>query len=277
MSVSLSAATRYRLDDLRRLGSALASRVGVEPARASTLATQLLWFDAAGVAQHGIGTLPEWLRRIEGGEVDPKSVGRARLEHAGTAVFDGQNGVGPLALARAGGIAAEKARDVGLGVVRVANLDRPGPSAGVAAELAIGPFVAVVAGPGPALSIAVPMGEGLPAVYDSSLDAEAGAAGGGVPLGPWSPWISALTGGGPDGLVILVLAVPAMEPLTSFHDRVDASFRQINVEGDQAGWLLPATWQVTRREARERGVTLDDRATAELRGWADRFSVPWPT
>ena len=77
--------TRHRLDDLRRLATDLASRVDVLPARASALATYLLWFDAAGASSHGIATLPDWLDRIERKEIDAKAEGRAGFEHSGTA------------------------------------------------------------------------------------------------------------------------------------------------------------------------------------------------
>ena len=147
MSVRVTAATRFRLDDLRRFAASLASSLGVAPARASSLASHLLWFDAAGASSHGIATLPSWLARIENQEVDPTAEGRARQEHAGTSIFDAQNGLAPLVLARAAEIASEKARDLGVGIVRVQNLGPSGPPAPVAADLAVGPFVAVIAGP----------------------------------------------------------------------------------------------------------------------------------
>jgi len=261
-------ATRYRLDDLRRFAAALATKLGVTPPRASALASQLLWFDAAGAGSHGIGSLPAWLARIERGEVDPKAEGRAHSEHAGTALFDGQRGLAPLILARAGGIAAEKARDVGLGIVRVANLGPSGPAAPIAAELAIGPFMAAIVGPGPSWTVAVPMTQGLPAVHDSSMEEISDGPDG---LGPWSPWLKALAG--PDGWAILTLAVAALEPLPRFHDRVAASIG----DGPEApGRLSPVPWDARRREARERGVALDPAAEAGLRGWSERLEVPWP-
>ena len=132
--MTASPTTRYRLDDLRRLATALGSSLGVSPPRASALATHLLWFDAAGASPFGMASLPGWLGRIEAGEVDPVSPGRAVLEHAGTAVFDAQGGLPPLALETAAGIASEKARDVGVGLVRVRNIGPTGPSAPVASN-----------------------------------------------------------------------------------------------------------------------------------------------
>ena len=271
VSLTAAEAARYRLDDLRRLAASLASGLGVEPARASAMVSHLLWFDAAGASTHGIATLPRWLDRLDRKEIDPVAEGRVRLEHAGTAVFDARNGLAPLALEKAGEIASEKARDVGIGIVRVENLGPSGPPAPIIAGLAVGPFVAAIAGPGASLGLAMPMAEGLPAVYDSELD-RASESPSSEWLGAWSPWVSALSGG--DGWVILALAVSAMEPLTGFHDRVASSFRT-STEGP--GRLLPDRWEARRREVREQGVSLDEATTATLRGWADRLGVAWPS
>ena len=168
LSATASVSTRYRLDDLRRLAASLSAGMGVAPARASALATHLLWFDAAGALSHGIATLPTWLDRIERKEIDPVAEGRVRLEHSGTAVFDARNGLAPLALEKAAGIASEKARELGVGIVRVENLGPSGPVAPMVADLAIGPFVAMIAGPGPSMAVGLPMPEGLPALYDSA-------------------------------------------------------------------------------------------------------------
>ena len=261
-------ADRYRLDDLRRIGADLASRVGVAPARASALVTQLLWFDAAGDPKRGIATLPDWLGRIDRGEVDPGAEGKARGERAGTAVFDGQGGLPPLILARAGEIATEKARELGIGLVRVIHLGPGGSAAAVAAEMAVGPFAATVVGPGPSWTVALPMPEGLPALYDSGLgDATAPPA----DLGIGPAWASAIAGD--DGWAILALAVPALESLGGFHARMTMAFRG-GAEGN--GQLLPDPWEARRREARERGVVLDGGALAALRDRADRFGLSFP-
>jgi len=265
--VSVAAATRYRLDDLRRLAASTLGALAVSPPRASAMASHLLWFDAAGAPSHGIASLPTWLDRLDRKEVDPVAEGRTLLEHSGTAVFDARNGLAPLILTRAGGIAAEKARDVGVGIVRVVNLGPAGPPAPVAADLAVGPFVATIVGPGGSFAAAVPMPEGLPAVYDPAL----GSAEPPGWLAVLSPWSAAMAGA--DGWAIIALAVAAMDPLTTFHERAATSFAGA-VEGE--GRLLPSPWEGRRRQARERGVALDETASAGLRNWSDRLGVPWP-
>jgi len=263
--VTESRLTRHRLDDLRRLATDLASKSGVSPARASALATHLLWFDAAGASSHGIASLPDWLDRIDRKEIDPKAEGRASYEHPGTALFDAKNGLGPLALQAAAGVAAEKARDVGVGLVRVRDVGPTGPAGPIASGLAIGPFVALVVGPGPSLAIAAPTAEGLPALHDSQLASEPAA------LGDYGPWVSSLVGG--DGWLILAVSIPALEALGKFHERVGEALGR-TARG--AGLLRPETLEASRRVARERGVTIEPEAVGRLSRWAERLGVAWP-
>jgi LDH2 family malate/lactate/ureidoglycolate dehydrogenase len=273
--VTVSTATHYGLDDLRRFAASLAAGLGVTPTRASVLASHLLWFDAAGASDHGIASLSDWLDRIERKDVDPLAEGRVVLEHSGTAVFDSQGGLAPLILAKAAGIAAEKARDVGVGIVRVRGLGPTGPAAAAVADLAVGPFVGLIAGPGPSLALAVPMPEGLPALFDSAL----AVAPGDVPapairdrIADWAPWISAVSG--PGGWTILALAVWAMEPLETLHNRMAGAFS--GPTGGGPGTLLPGPWEARRRDVRERGIILEERALAGLGRWSERLRIPWP-
>jgi hypothetical protein len=258
------------------MATELISGIGVAPARASAMATHLLWFDAAGASSHGIATLPSWLGRIDRQEIDPTTRGKVILEHSGTAVFDAQQGLPPLALETAAGIASEKARDVGVGVVRVRNIGPTGPTAPVASGLAIGPFVAMIAGPSPSFAMALPTAEGLPAIYDSGLAGgiEPGKKAALPPEGwlrAFAPWVSTLAGG--EGFLIVALSVPSMESLTAFHERADQVPRSA-VESPSQFW--PEALEARRRQARELGVTLDPTSTAMLREWAGRFNVPWP-
>jgi LDH2 family malate/lactate/ureidoglycolate dehydrogenase len=235
------------------------------------LATHLLWFDAAGASSHGIATLATLLDRIDRQEIDPVAQGRAGCERAGTAVFDAQNGLALLALETAAGIASEKARDVGVGIVRVRNLGPAGPAAPVAADLAIGPFAAAISGPGPSLALALPSPQGLPIVFDSHLDPGSKTHPPGECLGVWAPWISSVAGDG--GWLILALSVSSMESLSSFHERVASSFL---VREEQPGQLKPESWDERRRESRERGVLLDEASMEGLKKWSERLQVPWP-
>jgi LDH2 family malate/lactate/ureidoglycolate dehydrogenase len=271
---------RYRLDDLRRFATALAAGLGVPPARASALASLALWFDTAGAAPAGLAALPDLLDRIEAGSVDPRAEGAVGAERTATAVFDGRHGIPLLALERAGGLAAEKARDAGVGIVRVQNVGPVASGAVVAAELAVGPLVAVVLGPGPSWSVALPSEEGLPAVFDPSL-AVRGAGGpsrrGSKAARPLPspeqavPWLAPLAPEG--GWLVAAVSVASMEPLTTFHRRVADALKGL---GEEDGRLLPAPWEARRREARERGMAVAPPAWKALSRRAERLGVETP-
>ncbi len=260
---------RYRLDDLRRHAAAVGAAAGLARDRAAALAGHLLWYDAACAAHLGIRLLPEWLDRIERGEVDPHAEARIGHEHPATALLDGRNGLPPLILSHAARVAGEKARELGVGFVRVGNIQPVASAAEIAAELAVGPTVAVVLGPRPSWTLALPSSEGLPAVFDTGLNAD--GADESVSRPSWvdaiAPWAFALV---PDGdWLILALTVTTLEPLATFHDRVGASLKS----SDAIGALRPDAWSVHRRKAREHGVPVDADTRAALRRHAERLGV----
>lgn len=252
------ATLRLRLDALRRFASSLLAASGVKPDRASLLASHLLWFDEAGFGKHGLATLPGLLERIARGEIDPKAEGKVGPERAATAVLDGHDGPPALILARAAEIASEKAREVGLGLVRVRGIGPVGPAAPIVAEVAVGPMVAAALGPDGAWSLALPAPGGRPLVIDSAF-----AAGQPAPNG----FVAALRIEGE--WLVQVLSAVATEPLAALHDRVAEAM------GEEPGWpLAPGRLEAPRREAREHGVTLEAPVRTALRTWAERLGVP---
>ncbi|WZO99376.1 Ldh family oxidoreductase [Isosphaeraceae bacterium EP7] len=262
---------RFSLDGLRRFATDLAECSGVPPAHAAGLVSHLLWFDSAGAGRFGVSTLVDWLERAEQGRVNVDARGRFLGEQAATGVFDGQNGLPPLILSRAAEVAGEKAREVGMGLVRVVNLGPAGPAAGVAAELAVGPTIAVVLGPGPSWTMALPAGEGLPAVFDSALAHKDGEEGGAPDwLGPIAPWIGALVPDG--GWLVLALSVHAIEDLGALHGRVGGA----GLSSKAPGRLAPAAWEASRRLVRERGVVVEANALERLADLATRRGLALP-
>jgi LDH2 family malate/lactate/ureidoglycolate dehydrogenase len=246
----------------------------VAPAKAAGLASHLLWFDEAGIPSHGVASLPDLLDRIDTGQVDPKTEGKVGQERNGTAVFDARHGIPLLGLEHAAGIAIEKARDAGVGLVAVRNLGSAGPAASIAAEMAIGPTAALIAGPDASWAVALPSPEGLPAVFDTTL------ASGPAPA-PMShhaeleafvtPWASVLAPR--ESWLILAISVPAFESLSTFHSRVAAAIENL-AEG--SGRLLPAAWEARRHEARSSGVVITPEGWKPLKRWAERLGVELP-
>jgi LDH2 family malate/lactate/ureidoglycolate dehydrogenase len=231
----------------------------------------LLWFDAVGASQYGIATLPRWLERLSAGEFDAAAEGKVMTERNGTAVLDGQNGLPPLVLERAAAIAAEKAREAGIGLVRVTPLGPMGPTAGIAAELAIGPFLAALVGPGPSWSLAFSSSEGLPAVFDSALAGSREAESRLKPprwAGALSTWAEVVAPRG--GWLVAALTIAAWESLPSFHERVKYAL------DDRATYpelLRPDACAAHRRTVREQGVPLPKTVWNELTRWAGRVGV----
>jgi LDH2 family malate/lactate/ureidoglycolate dehydrogenase len=276
----VSESPRYRPDDLRRVATELLSRAGLARERASALGRLLLWYDAVGAHDFGIVGLGDWLTRLEHGDFDPKQSGRVGPEHASTAVLEAAGGLPPLLLARAAEIAGQKARDTGVGVVRVIGVPpSAGPAAAIAAELAIGPFLGLVLGPGSAQSAAIPAPEGVPLIFDSILG-EVGSEDEREHLASdepmkmvvdrVAPWL--LLSGGQE-VVVTALAVAAFESLGSFHRRVAEA-----LEGRTApaGWIFPETWERHRSEAQRRGIALAESVVGPLRERSARAGVGFP-
>lgn len=264
---------RFRLDDLRRYASALGAAAGLAPDRAAILAGHRLWYDTAGFPTFGVARLTETLDRIRDGQIDPHREARISHEHPATAVVDGRNGVPPLILARAAAIAAEKAREIGVAVVRVGNIGPVESAAGIAAEVAIGPTLAILIGPRPSWTLAMPSAEGLPWVLDTDLASSGGhdASPGTRPawvdgLGPWSSVLA------PDGgWLVMALAVAALESLSTFQERVASALA--TSPQDASGGLRAPAWEASRREARERGVLVARATLTTLHQHAERLGV----
>lgn len=228
--------------------------------RAAALARHLLWYDSAGIAEFGIASLPEWLERLDRKKADPASNGHVTQEHPGTAVVDARKGLAPLVLQATAGLAAEKARDTGVGLVRVRGLGEVNcPVAEAVAELAIGPYAGAAIGPGPRWALALPAPDGLPLVFDSML-----AAGGSGPKKLTSMRAMLPLAGivaPPGDLILLAVAIVALEPLGTFHDHIAGAL----VDLDEApGLLRPGPWEEQRRAVRERGIVLANGAMDRL-------------
>jgi LDH2 family malate/lactate/ureidoglycolate dehydrogenase len=247
----------------------LLTAAGVAGPRASDLARHLLWYETAGAPAHGLAALAGWLDQIAAGQVDPAAEGQViRPEFAATAIVDGHRGLAPLVLAQAAAIARDKAREVGLAMVRVQNAGGTCPGAEVAAEIAVGPYIAVVLGENARCALALPSPEGLPVVYDPDL--APGGHVGSLSLHGLAPWIEPLAPGG--GWIVLVAAVAAIEGLTGFHERVAEALQKARDSADPA-LLLPGRWEPLRTAAREHGLAVSAPTLDALRAHAGRRGV----
>lgn len=110
------------------VSNALGSR-GVPQADADKVAALMVEADIYGYGTHGVFRLRQYLARLGGGGCNPAPSVSVAQETVATAVIDGDNGLGHLAMAAARDLAIEKAREAGIGWVGVRRGNHAGPLA----------------------------------------------------------------------------------------------------------------------------------------------------
>ena len=102
--------------------------VGLPDADAATVADLMAAADLQGSDGHGVSRLPQYVRRIKAGGFNVRPNIHVVHEHAGTAVLNGDNGMGHLVMKRAAEMAIEKARSTGIGWVNSQFSNHAGPA-----------------------------------------------------------------------------------------------------------------------------------------------------
>ncbi len=120
-SVVLLAPARLR-DVARRLLAA----AGAAEADAAIVADHLVDANLAGHDSHGVGMLPQYVRAIRGGVLDPRA--HAAVEDRGGAVLavDGRRGFGQIVAREATAAGIERARATGIALVALRNASHVG-------------------------------------------------------------------------------------------------------------------------------------------------------
>jgi L-2-hydroxycarboxylate dehydrogenase (NAD+) len=130
------ASDRVAAGELRGFVAAAYRAVGVPADDAATAAELMVRSDLAGADGHGVFRLPQYVRRIKAGGLNVRPQIRVEPSGAATAVVDGDNGLGALAVARAAETAIAMARESGTGWCGV----RRGNHAGAASVYAMMPL-----------------------------------------------------------------------------------------------------------------------------------------
>src|SRR6195952_3207565 len=104
------------------------TKVGLPDQDASTVAGLMAEADLQGSDGHGVTRLPQYVRRIKAGGFNVRPDIRIVQDHPGTALIDGDNGMGHLVMTRAAGIAIEKARTTGIAWVNSRFSNHAGPA-----------------------------------------------------------------------------------------------------------------------------------------------------
>jgi len=108
--------------------------VGLPPPDAAKVAELMVEADLVGADAHGVFRLPQYIRRIKAGGINPKA--QIAVEKTGPAVamVDGDNGMGHLVMSRAAETAAELAKETGVAWVGAKRSNHAG-AAGVYAAM----------------------------------------------------------------------------------------------------------------------------------------------
>ncbi len=108
--------------------------IGLPPADAARVAELMVEADLVGADAHGVFRLPQYIRRIKGGAVNPKAQITVEKTAPATAMVDGDNGMGHLVMSRAAETAVELAKETGIAWVGARRSNHAG-AAGVYAAM----------------------------------------------------------------------------------------------------------------------------------------------
>jgi LDH2 family malate/lactate/ureidoglycolate dehydrogenase len=120
--------SRIPLETARAFACAAFVKVGLPDEDADTVAGLMVQADSQGSDGHGLLRLPQYVRRIKAGGVNPRPVIRVVQERAAMALIHGDNGMGHLVMKRAAEIAIEKARAAGVAWVGAQWSNHAGPA-----------------------------------------------------------------------------------------------------------------------------------------------------
>jgi LDH2 family malate/lactate/ureidoglycolate dehydrogenase len=164
---------------------------GAPSEQAEVIANALIEADLRGIFSHGMMLMPDYIRHIQAGGINPSPQVAVLQETPSTALVDGDNGMGHWVGAKAMELAIAKARSQGVGAVVVRNSNHYGPAAyyvmqgiqedviafattGTNALLAPWGGITPLLGNGP-VCFGIPAGEELPVVLDMATSAVAKA------------------------------------------------------------------------------------------------------
>jgi L-2-hydroxycarboxylate dehydrogenase (NAD+) len=119
---------RLAAETLRGFTRKALDKAGVPERDALAIAELMVEADLHGADGHGVFRLPQYVRRIQAGGVNPRPDIRIERERAAMALVNGDNGMGHLAMRFAARTAIEKARVAGAAWVGVRWSNHAGPA-----------------------------------------------------------------------------------------------------------------------------------------------------
>lgn len=116
-------------ETLRTFVAAALGAQGVPEGDAAKVASLMVEADVQGYGTHGVFRLRQYMARLRDGGCNPTPRISVATQTAATALIDGDNGLGHLAMAAARDLAMEKASEAGIGWVGVRRGNHAGPLA----------------------------------------------------------------------------------------------------------------------------------------------------
>ncbi|HWP25565.1 MAG TPA: Ldh family oxidoreductase [Xanthobacteraceae bacterium] len=110
---------------------------GMPEGDAGTVAQAIIEADLVGADAHGIFRLPQYVRNLQSGRINPKARISILQRSPATALLDGDNGMGHLVMTHAAELAVKLAREAGVGWVGARRSNHAG-AAGVYAAMMLG-------------------------------------------------------------------------------------------------------------------------------------------
>jgi LDH2 family malate/lactate/ureidoglycolate dehydrogenase len=203
---------RLPADALRAFTRKAFQQVGVPQDDATRIAALMVEADLQGSDGHGIFRLPQYIRRIQAGGINPRPKIAIERERAATALVNGDNGMGHLAMRFAAQTAIQKARTAGTAWVGVRWSNHAGPAS---------------------LYAKMPMREGMIGLYF--------AVGNANHLPPWGG-VEMLLSTNPIAVAIPAGAEP---PIVLDMATTVAAFGKVKTRA-QRGETMPEGWMVDR-------------------------------
>ncbi len=120
---------RIAADALEAFVGRVLGALGVPAEDAATVARAMVEADALGYDTHGTFRLRQYVNRLKGGGIRAAARPHVVRETVATAVIDGDDALGHLAMLKAVALAAEKAKATGIGWVGVRGGNHAGPAA----------------------------------------------------------------------------------------------------------------------------------------------------
>ncbi|MGI9401449.1 MAG: Ldh family oxidoreductase [Rhizobiaceae bacterium] len=123
-----SASPTYSAQEVARLLGQAFETLGVPQDDAQTVAELMVQADLLGYDTHGSFRLRQYVNRLRGGGNNPEAKITVAVDNPSTAIVDGDNGLGHLAMRAATKLAIDKAGAQGIGWVGVRNGNHAGPA-----------------------------------------------------------------------------------------------------------------------------------------------------